>query len=292
MFRFFLIVLTLAGCVSSGAEVYEEKIAPLFRIGVIFALPESYIQDKGCPVPWFNNSRRTIEGKRTYYSGEYLGKFLVVSSLWPSKVSSAVVACNMILKYDVDLILVIGTCYSRSENSRFGDILIPNGYLNYDADVRPFFKRFEIPDLNQTVFPTDEVYKETAKRGGEAFIDAYKPEIEKLLKDNGYLKSETIMESHLLDGLVATGESFAMSRNYFLSLKKIHPDIQGFDSASGAVGQVCFEYGIPCLGINVLVPHPSESPSNEVWKTLQMQASKIYMDVLLKNILIELCSSH
>lgn len=56
-------------------------VAPLSRIGIIFALPEvSESSDSACPIPWFANSKKTVEGRRTYYSGDYFGKYLVMSS--------------------------------------------------------------------------------------------------------------------------------------------------------------------------------------------------------------------
>ncbi|WP_100934877.1 5'-methylthioadenosine nucleosidase [Candidatus Chlamydia corallus] len=274
--------------------ILEEKHSPLRRIGIIFALPEvtPVSFDAKCPIPWFSHSKKSLEGQRIYYSGDSFGKYFVVSALWPNKVSSAVVACNMILKHRVDLILIIGSCYSRSENSRFGNVLISKGYINYDADVRPFFDRFEIPDIKKSIFATSEVHREAILRGGEEFVSVHKKEIEELLKVHGYLKSTTKTEHSLMEGLVATGESFAMSRNYFLSLQKLYPEIYGFDSVSGAVSQVCYEYSIPCLGVNILLPHPLESRSNNDWKHLQSEVSKIYMDTLLKSVLKELCSAH
>ncbi|AFS27082.1 5'-methylthioadenosine nucleosidase [Chlamydia psittaci] len=278
---------------SAPIDIFSEKHAPLSRIGIIFALPEvSESSDSACPIPWFANSKKTVEGRRTYYSGDYFGKYLVMSSFWPNKVSAAVISCNMILKHRVDLILIIGTCYSRSETGRFGNVLISRGYVNYDSDVRPFFKRFEIPNIHQSIFATSEAYREAAKIGGRQFIAMHKDSIERLLKTYGYLKPTTSTEHGLTEGIIATGEAFSMSKNYFLSLQQIHSEIQGFDSAGGAVAQVCYEFGIPCLGVNILIPHPLESSSNEAWLKLQSETSKFYTDSLLKSVLQEICLTH
>lgn len=278
---------------ADAIEIFGEKSAPLSRIGIIFALPEiSESSDAECPIPWFANSKKTIEGRRTYYSGDYFGKYLVMSSFWPNKVSAAVISCNMILKHRVELILIIGTCYSRSETGRFGNVLISNGYVNYDSDVRPFFKRFEIPDIKQCIFATSEAYREAAKSGGRQFIATHKKAIEDLLKTHGYLKPTTSTEHGLAESIIATGEAFTMSKNYFLSLQKVYSDIQGFDSAGGAVSQVCYEFDIPCLGVNILIPHPLESSSNADWLQLQSETSKFYMDSFLKSVLKEICLAH
>ncbi|MEF9497057.1 5'-methylthioadenosine nucleosidase [Chlamydia sp. 04-14] len=294
--RIFFATILCCSFISLKAEpidIFNEKNAPLSRIGIIFALPEiSESSDAECPIPWFANSKKTIEGRRTYYSGDYFGKYLVMSSFWPNKVSAAVISCNMILKHRVELILIIGTCYSRSETGRFGNVLISNGYVNYDSDVRPFFKRFEIPDINQCIFATSEAYREAAKNGGRQFIATHKKAIEDLLKMHGYLKPMTSTEHDLTEGIIATGEAFTMSKNYFLSLQKVHSDIQGFDSAGGAVSQVCYEFDVPCLGVNILIPHPLESSSNTSWLQLQSETSKFYMDSLLKSVLKEICLTH
>ncbi|WP_348662642.1 phosphorylase family protein [Chlamydia vaughanii] len=292
-----LLLIAVVSCLfislrAEAVDIFDEKQSPVSRIGIIFALPEISELESECPVPWFANSKKTTEGRRTYYSGDYFGKYLVMSSFWPNKVSAAIISCNMILKHRVELILIIGTCYSRAESGRFGNVLISNGYINYDSDVRPFFQRFEIPDIHQSVFATSEAYREAAKTGGRQFIATHKQSIEELLKTHGYLKTTTTSEHTLVEGIVATGESFTMSRNYFLSLQKINPSIQGFDSAGGSVSQVCYEFGVPCLGVNILIPHPLESPSNEEWKQLQSKTSKIYMDSLLKNVLKEICLTH
>lgn len=289
-----LFVYLLASFPGESVDIFSEKTSPLSRIGVIFALPglqetseyESFIPS------WFVNSKKTLEGKRAYYSGDYFGKYLVISSLWPSKVSASVIACNMILKHHVDLIVILGTCYSRSETGYFGDVLIAQGYINYDSDLRPFFSRFEIPDIRQSIFNTNTDYREAARSGGEKFLLDHRKSIEDLLKTHGYLKPTTSTEHTLVEGIIATGESFTMSKNYFLSLQKMNPSIQGFDSAGGAIAQVCYEFGIPFLGINILIPHPLESPSNEEWKILQIQTSKMYRDSLLKSVLQEICLIH
>ncbi|QVE49121.1 5'-methylthioadenosine nucleosidase [Chlamydia crocodili] len=294
--RIFFVSILCCSFISLKAEpidIFNEKNAPLSRIGIIFALPEiSESSDAECPIPWFANNKKSVEGRRTYYSGDYFGKYLVMSSFWPNKVSASVISCNMILKHRVELILIIGTCYSRSETGRFGNVLISNGYINYDSDVRPFFKRFEIPDINQSIFATSKAYREAAKKGGRQFIVTHKQAIEDLLKMHGYLKPMTSTEHDLIEGIIATGEAFTMSKNYFLSLQKVHSDIQGFDSAGGAVSQVCYEFDVPCLGVNILIPHPLESSSNTSWLQLQSETSKFYMDSLLKSVLKEICLTH
>ncbi|EPP34969.1 putative bifunctional nucleosidase, partial [Chlamydia psittaci 84-8471/1] len=50
--------------------------------------------------------------------------------------------------------------------------------------------------------------------------------------------------------------------------------------------------GIPCLGVNILIPHPLESSSNEAWLKLQSETSKFYTDSLLKSVLQEICLTH
>ncbi|EPP36661.1 5'-methylthioadenosine/S-adenosylhomocysteine nucleosidase [Chlamydia avium] len=275
-------------------DIFSEKASPLSRIGVILSLPGSpeTLENDYSVSSWFGNSKRTLEGKRTYYSGDFFGKYVVISSLWPNKVSASVIACNMIFKHRVDLIIILGTCYSRSENGHFGDLLITEGYINYDSDMRPFFPRFEIPDICQSVFTTHAGYREAAKIGGKQFILDHKKSIEDTLKTYGYLKPKTSSEHALVEGIIATGESFTMSKNYFLSLQKMYPSIQGFDSAGGAIAQVCYEYDVPCLGVSILLPHPLESPSNEDWKILHSQTNKMYMNSLLKSLLQEICSIH
>lgn len=176
--------------------------------------------DVACPIPWFANSKKTVEGRITYYSGDYFGKYFVMSSFWPNKVSAAVISCNMILNHRVELILIIGTCYSFSETCSFGNVLISHGYVNYDSDDRPFFKRFEIPNINQSMFAAREAYREAEKAVGRRFIAAHKRSIEDLLKTHGYLKPMTSTEYGISEGIIATGEAFTMFKNYFFISSK------------------------------------------------------------------------
>ncbi len=156
----------------------------------------------------------------------------------------------------------------------------------------PFSKDLKFLIYIGAFFSTIGAYREAAKIGGRKFLAMHKHSIEHLLKTYGYLKPTTSTEHDFTEGIIATGEAFTMSKNYFLSLQQIHSEIQGFDSAGGAVAQVCYEFGIPCLGVNILLPRPLESSSNEVWLQLQSETSQFYTDSLLKSVLQEICLTH
>lgn len=281
-FVFFLLCTARGMC----AEIFNEKTDPISRIGVIFAFPDCTAGDEFAP--WFVNSKKSTEGGRVYRSGDYFGKYLVVSSVWPNKVSASLTSCHMILRYKVDLILIIGGCYSRSESRRFGDIVLADGYMNYDLDFRPLFTQFEVPCMNRVIFPTKDGYLAMAKKQGVEFMHTHKQDIEELLKRYGYIKSTTEGEQSVVRGMIATGESFAMSKHYFMSLQSAYPSIQGTDSAGGAIAQTCYGYSVPCFGVHILMPHPLESSCDQ-WRGFQESMMRLYTDTFVKDFIQEIC---
>ncbi|WP_213318330.1 5'-methylthioadenosine nucleosidase [Chlamydiifrater volucris] len=274
-----------------NSQLKQKQSVPLKRIGIIFSFPDIAISQEnlsGRLFPWLTNVKQSQEGNRTYFSGNYLGKQVIVSFLWPTKVGAAITASHMILKQGVDIVLIIGSCYSRDPKNHLFDVLVPRGYIHHDADLRPMLNKFETPDNQVSIFQTSPMFFHSAKKGSKRFLELEKTNIENLLKRYGFIQHYTDGLHTVKEGIIATGEPFSLSRKYFLSLQKDLPEITGFDNSGCAIAQVCHEYEIPCLGINIIEPHPIEAPNQESWAKILKEIRVMYAQNLVGLLLEEI----
>ncbi|WP_213357684.1 5'-methylthioadenosine nucleosidase [Chlamydiifrater phoenicopteri] len=260
------------------------------RIGIIFALPDNSLLQTPLPeqFPWLANIKQTQEGSRSYFHGVYLGKQIIISSLWPTKVGAAITTSNMILQQKVDMVLVIGSCYSRDPRNHLFDLLLPKGYIHHDTDLRPMLNKFETPENQLSIFQTSPELFQAISRGSRRFLNLERRNIENLLKKYGFIQQYTEGLHSVKEGVIATGEPFSLSRKYFLSLQRDLPEIAGFDNSGCAIAQVCHEYGIPCMGLNIVEPHPMEAPNQESWGKLLREIRKMYTKELVELLLEEI----
>jgi adenosylhomocysteine nucleosidase len=107
-------------------------------------------------------------------------------------------------------------------------------------DVRPFYKRFEIPLIGIEAF---NIQKEIHSKSLEA---------SRLFAHNftKYLSNELILEFNIqkpqvYSGSIATGDKFFSSKQELIDVKKAIPSAFCVEMEGTSVAQVCHENGIP-----------------------------------------------
>ncbi len=71
-----------------------------------------------------------------YYRTEFRGKDIVFFRSGIRKINASAAAQYMIDKFNLEKLIVIGTCTSSNEGLNYGDIIIPNKVIDYDYIIR------------------------------------------------------------------------------------------------------------------------------------------------------------
>lgn len=71
-----------------------------------------------------------------YYRTEFRGKDIVFFRSGIRKINASAAAQYMIDKFNLEKLIVIGTCTSSNEGLNYGDIIIPSKVIDYDYIIR------------------------------------------------------------------------------------------------------------------------------------------------------------
>ena len=71
-----------------------------------------------------------------YYRTEFRGKDIVFFRSCIRKINASAAAQYMIDKFNLEKLIVIGTCTSSNEGLNYGDIIIPSRVIDYDYIIR------------------------------------------------------------------------------------------------------------------------------------------------------------
>ena len=71
-----------------------------------------------------------------YYRTEFRGKDIVFFRSGIRKINASATAQYMIDKFNLEKLIVIGTCTSSNEGLNYGDIIIPSKVIDYDYIIR------------------------------------------------------------------------------------------------------------------------------------------------------------
>lgn len=71
-----------------------------------------------------------------YYRTEFRGKDIVFFRSGIRKINASAAAQYMIDKFNLEKLIVIGTCTSSNEELNYGDIIIPSKVIDYDYIIR------------------------------------------------------------------------------------------------------------------------------------------------------------
>lgn len=71
-----------------------------------------------------------------YYRTEFRGKDIVFFRSGIRKINASAAAQYMIDKFNLEKLIVIGTCTSSNEGINYGDIIIPSKVIDYDYIIR------------------------------------------------------------------------------------------------------------------------------------------------------------
>ena len=96
-----------------------------------------------------------------YYRTEFRGKDIVFFRSGIRKINASAAAQYMIDKFNLEKLIVIGTCTSSNEGLNYGDIIIPSKVIDYDYIIRELEEEIDeelylVPD--QVSMPNEYYY--------------------------------------------------------------------------------------------------------------------------------------
>lgn len=136
----------------------------MFDIGIIGAMD---VEVNGLVARLKNKKSETVSGI-TFYTGELLGKNVVIAKCGIGKVFAATCAEAMIIKYSPRLIVNTGVGGALAKDLGTGDIVIANKLCQYDMDTSPIGDPIGlISGINKVWFETDKRAVEILKMAAD-----------------------------------------------------------------------------------------------------------------------------
>lgn len=143
------------------------------------------------------------------------------------KVAAASTATTMIQQFGVKTIVFVGLAggVDAERTVHVGDIVIATRVAQHDLNASPIFPRHEIPLLGVTEIPTDPDWTmRLTQAAHECTADS---------------------NAQVHTGLILSGDQFINSAPAQQVLQAEWPSALAVEMEGAAVGQVCYEHGIP-----------------------------------------------
>jgi adenosylhomocysteine nucleosidase len=206
--------------------------------GIMGAMPEEI---EGL-LTIMDDIKKSELGRRKFYSGKINGKpVVVVYSRW-GKVAAATTVSALIHEFRINSLVFTGVAGALDTSLQIGDIVLAKRTLQHDMNGSPLFARYEIPQLNRSWFDTDEAMNENAERSIKAILES-----SRLHKEfsNEQLERFGMKAPSFHKGDVISGDQFIAGNAHKQQLVNNHPTVLCVEMEGAAVGQVCYEHGIP-----------------------------------------------
>jgi len=192
------------------------------KIGIIGAMSEEVEKLK----EEMAVKEKFVKANMTYYSGELLGKEVVIVTSGIGKVNAAICTQILIDKFDVEKIINVGVAGGLNKEIYPGDIVIAKNLVQHDVDDTCFdYPLGQIPRMTTFDFPCDEDLVEKARLA-----------IDKIQDANGFV------------GRVVSGDQF-ISEAEKLTFLGEHFNAYACEMEGASIGQVCYLNGIPFVVI-------------------------------------------
>jgi len=141
-----------------------------------------------------------------------------------------------------------GVAGAVSPDLEIGDVVIGSHLLQHDLDARPFFERYEIPQLEASRLPLRPQYVDLAASAAERYLNLDLPvEVPaRALAEFG------ITRPKVRCGLIVTGDRFIGDADSRDRLAREVPGALCVEMEGAAVAQVCHERGTPLVVVRTI----------------------------------------
>ena len=257
-----------------ATEIFKQNKGSL-TIGIISAVSG----ESGRLLEYMKEPVATEKGMRTYYRGKLHGIDTVLVASRIGKVAAAATATNLILEYQVDIIIFTGVAGAIDPSLNVGDVVIANALIQHDMDARPFCPVYEIPLLKIRACHPDTLLEQLAMQASQQFV---REEIPGVIPST-ILNEFKIVEPKVLTGLVITGDQVISQDSQKIQLREKLPDALCVEMEGASVGQVCYEYGVPFAIIRTISDYANHEHTPIDVKKFVTQVSGYYSVAIIKN---------
>lgn len=245
---------------------------PAIRLGLISAMQ----QEQAGLIELMQDKHQVSRSLRTYSIGklEEVDCVCVLSRI--GKVAAAATALTLIERFNVTHILFTGVAGAVDHNLRVGDVVVADAPVQHDLNASPIFPRFEVPLLGKACFATDKALSDHLFRVAEDFLtydfaQAVAPADQQAFR---------LAAPRVYRGLVASGDQFISSEEKLQELRASLPGLVALEMEGAAVGQVCFESGIPFAVIRTISDCANEHAPRDFMKFIERVASRYAFGVI------------
>jgi len=193
------------------------------------------------------STETTSRGTRDYHRGQLFGRPCILALSRIGKVAAATTAVSLIHDHRVSAILNIGVAGGIGDGVEIGDIVIADEVLQHDLDRRPLSQRFEVPMTGLTHIKSDSEISNDLWHAAVRFFQVDLPRLPADIRQQFRLARPRVHR-----GLIVSGDQFISHTEKVASLRTDLPDALAIEMESGAVGQVCNDYGIPFAVLRIV----------------------------------------
>ena len=175
-----------------------------------------------------NVQQETIAGCE-FNSGTLNGVDVVLLKSGIGKVNAAMSTAILLEKYAPTAVINTGSAGGFSPELKVGDVVISTEVVHHDVDVTIFGYAYgQVPNLPPT-FKADEKLIAVAEEAAKKIEDV-----------------------QVVQGLIATGDSFMNDPERVQFVRNKFPELQASEMEAAAIAQVAHQFGIPFIIIRAL----------------------------------------
>lgn len=214
-----------------------------------------------------------VRGMRQFERGVLWGSPAVVVSSRMGKVAAAATAAELIMEFGVDRIVFTGVAGGVDPDLAIGDVVIGRSHYQHDLDARPLFGRHEVPLLGRSGFPADPQLVRELERAAVRFVSED-------LAAGGSDETKVNGRPRVVCADIASGDQFVHDAEQRGSIRETLPGVACVDMESGAVAQVCYEFGVPFGVVRTLSDSADEGAHIDFEAFVESVAARYSLGVL------------
>lgn len=189
--------------------------------------------------------------KIDFYCGELCGNEVIVAVSGVGKVNSAICTQTMILKYSPSVIMNTGVAGGISKEIKIGDLVIATAVVQHDMDSSPLGDPVGfISGINMIDIPSANYLVELLKKA-----------------------SETIENTNVFTGIIATGDQFINSNDEIMRISKQFGAI-ATEMEGGSIGHVCYVNGVDFCVVRSISDGGDDSSNMDFLEFLDIAVKK------------------
>lgn len=188
--------------------------------------------------------------RREFVCGRLFDRDVVICVSRCGKVAAAATFVAMIERYKVHPCILTGAAGALVESLAVGDIVLADTLVQHDLDASalPRFKKYEVPLLGASHFPTDAALTALAEAAARDFLERdLTAEVPPAV-----LARFGITRPQVARGMVVSGDRFIASLETRQALRRDLPDAVCVEMEGAAVAQVAYEYEVPVAVIRTI----------------------------------------